>query len=861
MAHNQCVGRRHMMAAADTQNDLVLPNGRQVLILNDKGVIETWVGPTRVVSSSSNERPVVWNPKEKRFDVSDTDPKQAIRPLVQVNNGEYVILEGIPVLKSGDVEYPPQGTNTKGPEIDVSQRTILHGPKYFALWPRQVATVISGHHLAYDEFVLVRVYDEGRAKANVDTTLVKEGGELKLDNLTMGAQFVIKGTEVSFYMPGPGIEVLKDEAGFYVRRAVTLEQLEYAYLRDRSGKKEYVIGPDVVFPKPTQTFVTRTLDDGTIVQKFRVIELTETSALYVKVTAPYEDADGTKHKAGDELFLTGKEHPLYWPRIEHMLIRQGTGSEIHQSIAIPDPGNGYYVRNKKTWTDTEGVVHKDGVVELILGPKTLLIDPRHQTLAKRALPPHLVELMYPGNQEALLVNAARLAENAPQGTKSEHGYEAMTMAVADATAAAANVRSHMRSAARGFEGDVANRPVSYAKPHYIDLGSSKYEGAPRMALQPGYAVLLINSVGMRRVVKDGEVALPEYDEAPAVLRLSTGTPKKGTPRKKVVYLRTATKISDSIQLETSDGVLLQLQLSYRVRFEGDPTKWFDVEDPVGFLTDNLRSRVHHDVSKVGIREFYADFTAMLRTFILGVSVDGTRAGFTFTENGLRIYDVDVIKLSFVDHSLEVLFEEAAKDAFRGELQVAKEKRGLALAQALTEISLAKAQLAAKGADQLAEFTKQKADADAVGAIAIILAQATRDEESAKAKLLELEADGREEAVELANERQREQQTHALQVARNDEELRLLEANVKASIDRLGAIQPGLIEALTRLGNVELIETVAKHFNVQAMLGGTSVVDAFSKAFAGTPLMAMLEKGTGTNGRLKPVALGLEQPRG
>lgn len=836
------------MAAVDPQKDLVLPPGRQVFILNDKGVVDTWVGPSRVTSSGSNDTAVTWNAITKGFDAFVGEPVSAIRPLIQVGKGEYVVLVGLPVPKPGSNEpdHPLIGTNSRGPEIDVSLRTVVHGPQVFALWPRQVANVIPGHHIALDQFVLVRVFDDQRAKADPDPALVDGAG---LVELTMGDQFVIKGTDVSFYMPGPGIEVQKDEEGSYVRNAVTLEQLEYAYLRDQSGEKEYIRGPAVVYPKPTQTFVTRRLDDGAPVKKFRVIELTETSALYVKVTAGYLEMEGPdigkERKAGDELFLVGRDYPLYWPRIEHMLITQN-GSQIHYSIAIPDEGTAYYVRNKRTWIETSpdgNITHKDGVVETIRGPKTLLIDPRFQTLVKRALPLHLVALMYPGNTEAYDVNKRRLEENAVSAGRVAYMLEAVAGAVETKTGG-----RFMRSAqsGTGFEGDVSNRPTTYNKPHSIDLGSTKYEGAPRMAVRPGYAVLLTNSVGKRRVIQGGQVGLLEYDEFPVVLSLSTGTPKSGKDRRKEVYLRTVTKVSDHIELETNDGVRLTLQLSYRVRFEGDAEKWFDIEDPVGFATDNLRSIIHHAVTKLGIREFYADAATKIRTAVLGLPnpAQGKRPGRPFEENGLVVYDVDVLGLSFKDASLAALFSEEAKDSFRHELQVSKEVRGLALARELSTVSLAKAELDADGSEKRAAFNKRKVDADVESQVAAIMARARQDDEANKAQLANIASAGRATQAELAIEQLRNDAEFANAQRGNEEKIRMRASKTSSAVARLAAIQPELVAALTRLGDVELLDKVAQHLNVQTILGGTSVSDALSKAFAGTRFAGLLEHDNG-----------------
>ena len=67
-----------------------------------------------------------------------------------------------------------------------------------------------------------------------------EGNEVKnkkAEEYFMGQLLVIKGTEVSFYVPPTGIEVipLGGKGGDYARDAVTLERLEYAILKDEDG--------------------------------------------------------------------------------------------------------------------------------------------------------------------------------------------------------------------------------------------------------------------------------------------------------------------------------------------------------------------------------------------------------------------------------------------------------------------------------------------------------------------------------------------------------------------------------------------------------------------------------------------------
>src|SRR5690606_12068456 len=151
----------------------------------------------------------------------------------------------------------------------------------FALWPGQMVRVIKGHSLRSNQYLIVRVYDEEAAKANWKNAVIKPQGQAgeepsidaSVPELTMGQQLVIKGTEVSFYIPSSGMEVVA-ESGGYVREAVTLERLEYCILLDEDGNKSYLQGPAVVFPSPTQAFVER---NGH--KKFRAIELNENSGI------------------------------------------------------------------------------------------------------------------------------------------------------------------------------------------------------------------------------------------------------------------------------------------------------------------------------------------------------------------------------------------------------------------------------------------------------------------------------------------------------------------------------------------------------------------------------------------------------
>ncbi|HZJ67569.1 MAG TPA: hypothetical protein VFD36_28895, partial [Kofleriaceae bacterium] len=233
-------------------------------------------------------------------------------------------------------------------------------------------------------------------------------------DLTVGKQLIIRGTEVSFYIPPTGIEVVRETASDYAREALTLERLEYAILVDENGKKRYEVGPQVVFPLPTERFVEARDDAGRPSKKFRAVELNEIQGLHIKVIADYVEA-GVAHRAGDELFITGKDTAIYFPREEHSAIKYD-GKAKHFATAIP-AGEARYVMNRLT-----------GEIRTVRGPAMLLPDPRSEVIVRRVLSDRECAVWYPGNAEALAYNQGirALMHNVPttrHGAVSEGDIE------------------------------------------------------------------------------------------------------------------------------------------------------------------------------------------------------------------------------------------------------------------------------------------------------------------------------------------------------------------------------------------------------------------------------------------------------
>lgn len=792
------------------ERDLVLaPNEFAFISDQTKGNINVYVGPYKT-SLANTDQPVFFNKATKRFE--DCTLEVSTRLFPTAPKGWYVTVKN----PSRDGRPPKTGTVNNLTELEVGHKVNLPGPVSFALWPGQMARVLQGHQLRSNQYLLVRIYDEAAARSNWHEAVVErqtaadgeEDGtatEVDTEALTLGRRMVIRGTGVSFYIPPTGVEVLRGAHGAYVRDAVTLERLEYCVLLDEDGNKRYIQGPAVVFPEPTEAFVE---EDGR--RKFRAIELNENSGLYVKVIAPYTDGD-TEHAVGDELFITGRDQMIYFPRPEHALIRYGD-RQIHYAVAIP-AGEGRYVLHRHT-----------GQIRLVRGPRMFLPDPREEVIVRRVLEPSQVALWFPGNAEALDANR-RLEAQGPDHSspQSKASHRAR--------------RSRARVNSEGIE-----RETAFTPPRTITL-HTKYDGAVTVSVWTGYAVQVVRRTGEREVVVGPETRLLEYDESLEPITLSTGTPKSDAEPLRTVYLRALhNKVSDRVDVETADLVGVSLDLSYRVNFEGDPSRWFHVENYVKFLTDHLRSLLRNAVKKVGVQAFHAQAIELVRDTVLGrPGEDGQRPGRAFAENGMRVYDVEVLDVHVGDEHIADLLVGAQHAVVDEALTLAAEERRLQMVQRREAIRRQIAE--AEQETRRLELTLDAARIEQEHAV-----NRTRMEGELARVRRELEA--RQQSQELLDavhtaELSRTEKTQALEAAHEAQALarrvQELDAEVQAVVHKAEAVSPELVAALQAFSDRALVEKVSASMAPLAILGGDSVADVLSRLLAGTPLASMLSE--------------------
>ena len=380
-----------------------------------------------------------------------------------------------------------------------------------------MAQVIQGHNLRSNQYLVAKVYDAD----SLNATKEDRAADSEEPYFVNGQTLIIKGTEISFYIPPTGIEVKaidNDPNKGYVRDAVTLERLEYCILKDEDGNKRYVHGPAVVFPEPTESF----LKDGNNHIKRNAIELSDISGVYVKVIADYTDDNGVPHKAGDELFITGKDQMIYYPRPEHTFITYN-GKVMHHAIAIPK-GEGRYIMNRMT-----------GEIKTVKGPAMYLPDPRVEVSVKRTLTKAQCNLWYPGNLEVLEANGHFAEITMVQDDSALRALSSTVGAFADSTMYATTALNYVGTPTKQ-ESNKINRSNTFTPPRTISLDSGKYEGAVAIDVWTGYAVNVISKDGTREVVIGPKTILLDYDQTLEMLELSTGKPKTTDKLERVAFL-------------------------------------------------------------------------------------------------------------------------------------------------------------------------------------------------------------------------------------------------------------------------------------------------------------------------------------
>src|SRR5262249_36049163 len=152
-------------------------------------------------------------------------------------------------------------------------------------------------------------------------------------------------------------------------------------------------------------------------------------------------------------------------------------------------------------------------------------------------------------------------------------------------------------------------------------------------------------------------------EAVATLHLSKGPSKDGHATVPTCFLRVqGARVADTLELESSDFVHFRVRLGFAGHFEGEPERWFHVDDPVKLLADTVRARLR----EAGRAE---PATRLLRELpqVVRAALFPSGGALRFDENGMVVDQVDVLSVAITDGALSELFANAQREAVKLQL--------------------------------------------------------------------------------------------------------------------------------------------------------------------------------------------------
>lgn len=729
---------------------LVAPNEYAYVQDLTKGDIILYVGPTKI-SLSNTERLVEYY--EGRFvQIRSEDGSVGVKPFIIASSSQYIILENPP--KDSGAKFT-KGANYSI-ELLTGRKIVVPGPSAFPLWPGQSASVIDGHELREDQYLVVRIYDR-----------------VEDDESPIGTEKVIKGVDVSFYIPKTGLEVVPENEDCYVRSAVTLLDGEYCILLAPNGKKKYFRGPSVVFPDATEEFVEKNSS-----RIFRAHHLKKNMGLHVCVVKDFnsngEDqvAPGS-YTAGQELFLKDKEG-FFFPSENIEVV-----GEVY-SIPVADK-EGIYVREIET-----------GRIFTEVGPKNFLPDPTKVEVVSRKL---------------------------DQETQKLYGLIDKSIYVT----ASQSVMSDLARSEKREKSVAMQRFANNIEPRTIFHDSEK---AISIYIPPSFAVL-VTAKNKREVVKGPQTRILDYDEDLEILRLSTGKPKTDEFLLTTCFLQTnGNKVSDKIKVKTSDHVELEITLSYRVSFVNKSDdevyeKWFNVKNYVGLMCDHLGSIVRGTVRNTSIDSFHSNSTETIRSAILGEKKEGKRVGRLFEENNMWIYDVEVLDVKILDEEVKKLLSDAQRTAIVFEVNSKQEQMRLNNEKIKEEVNQQIFQT------QMATVEKAIALENVRKALTLTKSQLNIDTDRLETVG---KAQNQADATKIISSTKLE---IAAEQAKLEEQALL--AKVNAFKEEMTALVPELVATLKVLGDKHLASELTKNLSPLAILGGESVAQVTERLLKGLPI--------------------------
>jgi len=283
-------------------------------------------------------------------------------------------------------------------------------------------------------------------------------------------------------------------------------------------------------------------------------------------------------------------------------------------------------------------------------------------------------------------------------------------------------------------------------------------------------------------------------------------------------------------VETKDMVNVDLKVQYRLNFlRTHEDKWFAVENYVKYLCDHMRSLLKAALKKHGVKDVMENSATLIRDVVLGKKEGDESRHRLFTENGMDVYDVEVLsRPEIVETRIKDLLTNAEVKAVESAITLASDEQTLINTRRKTEINREIAELETKVTvykQALAkEVTKAEAEADMVEIEAEVAAQ--------MARLEALVAEQSQKTAVADAEFERTKMLSEFELSMEKERVGLFEK-------KLAAVTPNLIQAIQTLGDNEVLNRLTVAIAPLAVMEQTSTDLVLGRLFKGSALEPIL----------------------
>lgn len=639
------------------QRDLIITTNEYAWVKDaSSGYLYVYLGPHKEALSAESG---IVNQDETRAYIrvfGDEAEKNAIKTFTYAREGQYVILHN-PEVERANMK---RGKND-AIQLHNGKSIVKLGPCEFPLWPGQQAEVVDGHRLTSDQFLRIRVEGEiAEVDAKALQELLKEDWllpkppqpkakpeepegatllimtrepeevdpipEVKLPELTIGSEWIVRGSKTKFFIPPTGVKVLvatddvtKSEDDPYVMNGVPLDADEYVILKNRSGRISYVLGSTTVIPCEDQEFQT---DRSGINPVFKAQSIDENSGVLLRTLVPMTRAMIQERMGADIRVqftpianLNEDEDEAPQPRIDGTL-PPGTQLVVWREKRLVFPADGIQIIRKFEATHilagTARYVKNSltGRTRIVQGECLYLADPRCEEFASRQLTRDLIGLWFPG------------------------------------------------TTAESYNPDLV----------------------PCITVPQGTAAMILKrgtGSNTRKTIIGYTTYFLEWDETLCEMKLSTsrgGEAKTYQNAIRVCYLwMKSNRINDVLaDGRTREDCEFAVQYTLTVDFEEKhQDSWFNVDDYVFLVCEEVRSRLRGGLLATPISELSTNYVEIIRDIVLGTKpsaetpkgevnvltkladyITPHRPGIEFPRFGARLVDININAFQIQDPKLQ-----------------------------------------------------------------------------------------------------------------------------------------------------------------------------------------------------------------